>query len=130
MNVVATYKKFKVNQYEGTELESLGNQIVQHILNHIGMIRYTKTNVKYFDFTPGELGQLTEKASIVLTGVSVHKGLAEYRRVVNDLVIYIQEMQTEKNRKDSVKESLRKSVAMELKRFMNENIDFEHLWEI
>jgi len=130
LNVNAIYNNFSVNNYTGADLEKLGVKLVQQVLNHIGMIRYNKTKIKEFDFNPKEIGQITDISYRVLSGVNIYKGLADYRLTMQDLVETIRDMKSSGQVKDSVKVSMRNSVATELRRFMSENLNFEEIWDI
>lgn len=130
MNVDTLYETFSVDRYTKSELESLGVRLAQQVLTHIGMIRYNKVKIKTFDFNPQEIGRLTDLAHRLLNGVNIYHGIDDYRNTIMEYIQTIREYKVSRNVKDSVKLTMKKSVASELRRFTSTTLDFEEIWDV
>ena len=130
MSMQAVYRNFDVYQYSGTDLERFGKGIVKHVLNHVGMIRYVQSDMKVFDLTAGALGYLMDATNDVVDGLSVEKGLQDYQKRIQDLLNLIENFDLHKTGSNSVRRSLHETIAIEIKKFKRETINFEEMYEV
>lgn len=123
------YDWFKSSSISGVELEKLGNNLVSHVLNHIGMMRYSRSGIKVFDITESEVGKLTDASIKVLKGVTPREGLAKYRVSIGELIESVLNIKG-KNKSNVVSDSLKDTFARELQKFTREVIYFDEIWEL
>lgn len=130
LGVVGTeLKNFDITEYKGVDLEKLGTALVEHVIRHVGMIRYDRSGIKVFDITESEVGTLSDKVIKIVRGVGPVEGVVGYRKSILGLLNTIDSLEGVRE-KGSVVRSLQQVVVEELRMFAREFLFFEGLWEL
>jgi len=124
------FDKVLEREYDISEYEDMGKNLVLQVMNHIGMIRYDDVKLKDFDIANTDIGDLIDKSIFILGGVvSSGKGKQRYTEAINGLVTSVEALKgSGKGR--SVVASLKKEFELELRRWSVEEIDYSDIWEL
>lgn len=129
VSILSEYEKFVEMGRTQREYEDLGNHLVEHILNHVGMLRYDKSKMKDFDLDGSEVGLLTDTGIGILKGINGEMKEEQFKRHITTAIEYVDEMGLGSGDR-SVKESLKNAFKNEIRRRVVQNIDYNNLWEL
>lgn len=130
MGVQEEFNKVLNKQFDISEYEDMGKNLVLQILNHIGMVRYDDVKLKDFDITNTDIGYLVDKSIFILGGIeSSGKGKKRYVEALNGLITCVIGLRGS-GKERSVVTSLKKEFETELRRWNVEDIDYSDIWEL